>query len=160
MRTTRMRAKIKKFLLENEDTPTTKIYDHINSTMKWGATMQQLGNVLAKDPDILQTGMVRKNAMITGGYEMMTWSINPEYRERHEGMSQEQLVGNILDWLQEMGPGEYTAKQIRKAMGSHHDFSSYIFKLVVDNAPAWLAVHGKSNWTRSHVIYEVLPRSS
>jgi hypothetical protein len=155
-----MRAKIKKYLLENEEVPTTTIYEHINSTMKWGATMQQLGNVLAKDPDILQAGMVSKIAMTAGTYEMMTWSINPEYRERHEGLTQDQLVSNIITWLDEEGPGQYTAKEIRKAMGGHHDFSSYVFKLLVDNAPQWLAVHGKSNRTRSHVIYEVLPRSS
>jgi hypothetical protein len=158
VRTTRIRQRLKKYLIDNPEQSTTKIFDHINNSMKWGVTMQQLGNVLSKDKDIQQTGIVRKKGALSGSYTMFTWDVTPTYREQSMLISKEQLEGAIVDWLHESGPGEYVAKDIRKGLGGHHAFSSNIFKRVVDNGPEWLTVKRvKSNKT---LVYVVAPRSS
>ena len=37
-------------------TQTTKILEHVNSRFRWGATMNQLGNVLARDRRFTKVG--------------------------------------------------------------------------------------------------------
>ena len=157
MRTTRIRQKVKKYLITHPDADTTHIFDHINNSMKWGVTMQQLGNVLSKDADIVHVSMVRKAGAISGGYSLMTWDLTQQYRERHAEYEKADLKETILNWLEEAGPGEYVARDIRKGVGSHHMFSSNIFKRVAEEGPDWLDV--KRNGSRRTLIYEVLPRS-
>jgi len=157
MRTTRIRQKLKKYLLDNPEKSTTHIFDHINNNMKWGVTMQQLGNVLAKDKDIEQVGMVRKKGALSGSYVLCTWDLTPAYRERNVTISKEDLETAIIKWLEESGPGEYVARDIRKGLGGHHAFSSNIFKRIVDNGPEWLSV--KRVKTRKTLVYVVAPRS-
>ena len=157
MRTTRIRQKLKKYLLDNPEKSTTHIFDHINNNMKGGVTMQQLGNVLAKDKDIEQVGMVRKKGALSGSYVLCTWDLTPAYRERNVTISKEDLETAIIKWLEESGPGEYVARDIRKGLGGHHAFSSNIFKRIVDNGPDWLSV--KRVKTRKTLVYVVAPRS-
>jgi len=157
MRTTRVRQKLKKYLLDNPEQSTTHIFDHINNSMKWGVTMQQLGNVLSKDKDIEQVGIVRKKGALSGSYTMFTWDLKPEYRKRNVIILKEDLEAAIIKWLKESGPGEYVAKDIRKGLGGHHAFSSNIFKRIVDNGPDWLSV--KRDNGRKPLVYVVAPRS-
>ena len=49
MRTTRIREMVVKMLEENGEMNTRNIHDRINERMKWGATMNQIGNIMAKD---------------------------------------------------------------------------------------------------------------
>jgi hypothetical protein len=153
MRTTRIRQKLKKYLLDNGEKSTTHIFDYINSATKWGVTMQQLGNVLSKDKDIEQVGMVRKKGSLSGSYVLCTWNLKPEYRARNMEVSKEELEVAIIKWLEEAGTGEYVAKDIRKGLGGHHAFSSNIFKRIVDNGPDWLSVKRvKSHKTLVYVV--------
>ena len=48
-RTGRLRNEIVVFLEENGESDTGQILDHVNSRFRWGATMNQIGNVLARD---------------------------------------------------------------------------------------------------------------
>ncbi len=47
--TRRLREEVRTFLMENETANTVEIFDHLNSRFRWGATMNQVGNILAKD---------------------------------------------------------------------------------------------------------------
>ncbi len=160
MRTTRIRQKVKQYLLDKEQEQTTAaIFDHINNTMTWGVTMQQLGNVLAKDNDIKQVGEVKTKGAITGRYTMMTWSLRDDYWADNPPMNKEQIIGRIIDWLEEAGPGDYVARDIRKGLGNHIDLNSNVFQNIRDHAPEWLSVLPKKA-PRGCILYRVEPRSS
>ena len=55
-RTGRLRNEIVVFLGENGESNTSQILDHVNSRFRWGATMNQLGNVLARDTRFSKVG--------------------------------------------------------------------------------------------------------
>jgi len=138
MRTVRIREKVKKYLTSTDSAETGRIYDYINETSKWGVTMQQLGNILSKDKDIRQVGTVRKQGTMSGGYDMMVWGLQPHYVEK-ASITDEELKQAILDWLQEAGPGEYLAKDIRKGLGFRHTIAhTTIFKQAADDGPEWV----------------------
>ena len=48
-KTSRLRNEVETYLHENNTANTVEIFDHLNSRFKWGATMNQVGNILAKD---------------------------------------------------------------------------------------------------------------
>ena len=48
-RTKRLRDAIDEYLESVDVANTTDILDHVNQRFRWGATMNQLGNVLARD---------------------------------------------------------------------------------------------------------------
>ncbi len=73
MKTTRIRQIIKKFLNERPRN-TTEILEHLNNTMRHGTTSQQLGNVLAKDKDIVKVGYIKRSGIISGGYDICEWA--------------------------------------------------------------------------------------
>ena len=54
-RTKRLRAEIE-CLLKEGPANTVEIFDHLNDRFKWGATMNQLGNVLARDSRFSKVG--------------------------------------------------------------------------------------------------------
>ena len=66
MKTTRIREKIKLFLSDGPQS-TSKILEHINSTMRHGTTSQQLDNMLSKDGDIV------KYAIADFACQWVTW---------------------------------------------------------------------------------------
>ena len=47
-RTKRLREEVKKMLTEKGEANTVEIFDHLNTQFSWGATMNQVGNILAK----------------------------------------------------------------------------------------------------------------
>jgi hypothetical protein len=55
-RTARLRAEIVQYLLVKGPANTSEILDHLNSRFRWGATMNQIGNVLARDSRITKSG--------------------------------------------------------------------------------------------------------
>ena len=55
-RTRRLRTEISEYLDDVGQANTTAILDHINKRFRWGATMNQLGNVLARDSRVTKVG--------------------------------------------------------------------------------------------------------
>lgn len=156
-RTVRIRERIKKYLTVHGETSTIRLGEHLNDSMKWGVTMQQLGNVLSKDKDIVCVGHTKSANTASGGrYKVMVWKLTPEYMGRNEDITREELAEKILEWLELQGPGKYMAKDIRKGLGGHSIVGSNVFKTVVDNSPDWLAAGRR---TSRGIVYEVLPRT-
>ena len=58
-RTKRLREAVRDYLQENGDCNTVEIFDHLNERFSWGATMNQVGNILAKDCRFSKVGHVR-----------------------------------------------------------------------------------------------------
>ena len=75
MRTTRLRENIKKYLAANGESNTQHILEHINSIMRHGTTSQQLGNVLAKDKDIMKVSEPRRAGTLSGSYGICVWAL-------------------------------------------------------------------------------------
>ncbi len=54
-RTGRLREAIHHYLDSVGEASTTEILDHLNRRFRWGATMNQLGNILARDRRFLKS---------------------------------------------------------------------------------------------------------
>ena len=67
-RTQRLRGEILTFLSEVGEANTTAILDHVNRRFRWGATMNQLGNVLARDRRFVKVGFDEGTDL--GGFRM------------------------------------------------------------------------------------------
>ena len=75
-RTKRLRAEIE-CLLKEGPANTVEIFDHLNDRFKWGATMNQVGNILAKDPRFAKVGHQR--GQFRGSvYTVCVWSLSTE----------------------------------------------------------------------------------
>ena len=55
-RTQRLRQEISTYLTSVGEANTTDILEHVNKRFRWGATMNQLGNVLARDRRFSKVG--------------------------------------------------------------------------------------------------------
>ena len=73
-RTRRLRTEISEYLDDVGQANTTAILDHINKRFRWGATMNQLGNVLARDSRFTNVGF--DEGTDVGGFRMRVcvWS--------------------------------------------------------------------------------------
>ena len=73
-RTRRLRSEISEYLDDVGQANTTAILDHINKRFRWGATMNQLGNVLARDRRFTKVGF--DEGTDVGGFRMRVcvWS--------------------------------------------------------------------------------------
>ncbi len=58
-KTTRLREEVKILLEERGSANTVEIFDHLNERFRWGATMNQVGNILAKDTRFDKIGHIR-----------------------------------------------------------------------------------------------------
>ena len=76
-RTNRLRNEVETYLHDNETANTVEIFDHLNSRFKWGATMNQVGNILAKDNRFEKIGHVR-GQFIGSTYTVCVWSLNTQ----------------------------------------------------------------------------------
>jgi hypothetical protein len=74
-RTLRLRTEIEAYLSNVGEANTTDILDHVNQRFRWGATMNQLGNVLARDRRFVKVGFDEGTDI--GGFRMRVcvWSI-------------------------------------------------------------------------------------
>ena len=74
-RTKRLRDAIDEYLESVEEANTNDILDHVNQRFRWGATMNQLGNVLARDRRFVKVGFDEGTDI--GGFRMRVcvWSI-------------------------------------------------------------------------------------
>ena len=73
-RTQRLRQEISTYLSKVGEANTTDILDHVNKRFRWGATMNQLGNVLARDSRFTKVGF--DEGTDVGGFRMRVcvWS--------------------------------------------------------------------------------------
>ena len=71
----RLRTEIEAYLSNVGEANTTDILDHVNQRFRWGATMNQLGNVLARDRRFVKVGFDEGTDI--GGFRMRVcvWSI-------------------------------------------------------------------------------------
>ena len=58
-RTRRLREAVLLLLEEKETANTVEIFDHLNDRFRWGATMNQVGNIMSKDSRFSKVGRVR-----------------------------------------------------------------------------------------------------
>lgn len=74
-RTQRLREEITTYLSSVGEANTTDILDHVNNRFRWGATMNQLGNVLARDRRFVKVGFDEGTDI--GGFRMRVcvWGI-------------------------------------------------------------------------------------
>ena len=74
-RTQRLRQEISTYPTSVGEATTTDILDHVNRRFRWGATMNQLGNVLARDRRFVKVGF--DEGTDVGGFRMRVcvWSI-------------------------------------------------------------------------------------
>ena len=77
MSTRRIRSAVCDLLSKNQRMNTVEIFDEINIRFRWGATMSQIGNVLAKDKRFRKAGHVRGTFRV-GRYQVCLWEMNPD----------------------------------------------------------------------------------
>ena len=58
-RTRRLREEVICLLEERETANTVEIFDHLNERFRWGATMNQVGNIMSKDSRFSKVGHIR-----------------------------------------------------------------------------------------------------
>ena len=74
-RTKRLREEVHKFLAERGRANTVEVFDHLNERFSWGATMNQVGNILAKDSRFEKVGSVR-DFFRGARYSVCIWSLS------------------------------------------------------------------------------------
>ena len=74
-RTKRLREEVYKFLGERGRANTVEVFDHLNERFSWGATMNQVGNILAKDTRFEKVGSVR-DFFRGARYSVCLWSLS------------------------------------------------------------------------------------
>ena len=74
-RTKRLRAEVYKFLGERGRANTVEVFDHLNERFSWGATMNQVGNILAKDSRFEKVGSVR-DFFRGARYSVCLWALS------------------------------------------------------------------------------------
>ena len=75
-KTKRLRGAVYEFLHEKGEANTSEIFEHVNNRFSWGATMNQLGNVLARDSRFIKSGF--DSSHIHGGFRVRVcvWSLS------------------------------------------------------------------------------------
>ena len=74
-RTKRLREEVYKFPGERGRANTVEVFDHLNERFSWGATMNQVGNILAKDLRFEKVGSVR-DFFRGARYSVCLWSLS------------------------------------------------------------------------------------
>jgi hypothetical protein len=77
-RTSRLRFAVVDYLTQNGRSNTVDIFDHLNERFAWGATMNQVGNILAKDLRFTKVGQVR-GRFRGGRYTVCLWENTPSH---------------------------------------------------------------------------------
>jgi len=76
-RTRRLREEVLILLEERETANTVEIFDHLNERFRWGATMNQVGNIMAKDSRFSKVGHVR-GPFRGSVYTVCVWALSPK----------------------------------------------------------------------------------
>ena len=74
-RTKRLREEVYKFIGERGRVNTVEVFDHLNERFSWGATMNQVGNILAKDTRFEKVGSVR-DFFRGARYSVCLWALS------------------------------------------------------------------------------------
>ena len=75
-RTGRLRKEVVVFLEENGESDTGQILEHVNSRFRWGATMNQIGNVLARDSRFQKLGVTEGVTMAGFRERVCIWALS------------------------------------------------------------------------------------
>jgi len=76
-RTRRLREAVLVFLEEKGNAKTVEVLDYLNERFRWGATMNQVGNILAKDTRFAKVGHQR--GQFRGSvYTVCVWALSAE----------------------------------------------------------------------------------
>lgn len=75
-RTRRIREAVHDYLACRGQANTNEIYEHINQRFRWGATMSQLGNVLARDKRFAKSGFDDARFNDGGRCRVCIWSLS------------------------------------------------------------------------------------
>ena len=75
-RTRRLRTEIES-LLQGGPANTVEIFDHLNTRFKWGATMNQVGNILAKDVRFSKIGQ-KRGEFRCSVYTVCVWGLREQ----------------------------------------------------------------------------------
>ena len=71
----RLRTEIAVYLEDVGDANTLEILDHLNTRFRWGATMNQIGNVLARDRRFSKAGYIEGLAESGFRQRLCVWSL-------------------------------------------------------------------------------------
>lgn len=74
-RTGRLRNEIAQYLEDNGVSNTSQILDHINKRFRWGATMNQVGNLLARDSRFEKLGITEGTTMAGFRERVCIWAL-------------------------------------------------------------------------------------
>lgn len=77
-RTKRLRQKIIKYLEKVGQADTADIYEYIKANSYWGASQNQIGNVVSKDPRFVLVGETRRKM---GMWSLQIYELSPDYQE-------------------------------------------------------------------------------
>ena len=74
-RTGRLRNEIAQYLEDNGESNTSQILEHINKRFRWGATMNQVGNLLARDSRFEKLGITEGTTMAGFRERVCIWAL-------------------------------------------------------------------------------------
>ena len=74
-RTGRLRNEIAQYLEDNGVSNTSQILEHINKRVRWGATMNQVGNLLARDSRFEKLGITEGTTMAGFRERVCIWAL-------------------------------------------------------------------------------------
>ena len=74
-RTGRLRNEIAQYLEDNGESNTSQILEHINKRFRWGATMNQVGNLLARDRRFEKLGITEGTPMAGFRERVCIWAL-------------------------------------------------------------------------------------
>ena len=75
-RTGRLRNEIAQYLEDNGESNTSQILEHINKRFRWGATMNQVGNLLARDSRFEKLGITEGTTMAGFRERVCIWALS------------------------------------------------------------------------------------
>ena len=76
--TKRLRIAVFDYLKNTGNANTTQIFDHINSKFRWGTSMNQLGNILAKDSRFEKVGFLSNSSGDGYRCRICIWALKKE----------------------------------------------------------------------------------
>ena len=74
-RTRRLREAVLVLLEEKGTANTVEVFDHLNERFRWGATMNQVGNVLARDRRFVKLGLIESTTMAGFRERVCLWAL-------------------------------------------------------------------------------------
>ena len=74
-RTGRLRSEIATFLSVKGERNTSEILEHVNKRFRWGATMNQVGNVLARDSRFIKAGFAEGTTVAGFRERVCIWAL-------------------------------------------------------------------------------------